>query len=164
MAEAVYDDEANYEDPVVKVDTIGNLEGAKRAFFNNQTDEFMRELTSVTTPYRYFRAVYKFADEFAGRAAFIASNFNRNLVREFGEHRKYFFCAFRCFADSVENKNYTYESYWIVNTPADLETIIGSRLHDFEVEEMTDISQFVSGFNRREMKETEPMVSQEYVH
>jgi hypothetical protein len=166
-----FDDEANYNDPVVKHTTIGNLEGLKRSFFgiyrssdveSDQTPEQCKtafETELLGSSFLFFKASFKNSDEYTGRYEFIARNFNKGLVREFDEFSKYFFNVFRCYCVDTEAKKYDYISYWIVNTTDELKTIT-DRVDDFTLEPV-DKAEFLVNF----VKQTnDALISEEYVH
>ncbi len=144
--------------PIEKFSTIGNLENAKRFFFNGNFEEFQKEIKSK--PYKFYCVNYKYNSDFDGRMDFIARNFNRGFVQEFENIRKYFMIVFRC--NEVEPKVYQFTSQWIVNTNDTIETVIKSRYDDFDFQEITgehDITTFMDNF-----KKTENYLSEEYVH
>ncbi len=148
--------EETYNEPQAKFSTIGNLESAKRAFFNNQHDEFTKAIDQKE--YKYMKCIYKYSSDYDNRPEFIARNFNRGLAKDLDDYRKYFMCVFRCI--KKENNTYEYVSYWIVNTNDSIDKIIGSRYDDFEWNE-TDKTLFIEKFNK---SNEESVISEDYVH
>jgi hypothetical protein len=152
MAENYSDDE--FTTPVVKEKTIGNLESAKHAFFNNENEEFVKALQSK--PYKFYKATYKYWDDYTGRPDFIVRNFNRGTIQNLDDFRKYFLVCFR--ANVVENKTYKFESYWVYNIE-DAKKILGSTYDDYEWSEVS-FDEFITNFN----KSTNEYVSEDYLH
>jgi hypothetical protein len=160
MAEETEQIDEVYNDPVTKYSTIGNLENAKRAFFNNDYDGFLKEVKSK--PYKLFVCSYNYSSDFDGRPEFIARNLNRGFVKDLEDNKKYFMCVFRC--TKQEEKVYQYKSLWIVNT-TDLNTILGIRYDDFTWSEITDefnTNTFFQDFKKQE--ENDNLVSEDYLH
>jgi hypothetical protein len=158
MAEEV---EETYIDPVTKYSTIGNLENAKRAFFNNDYDGFIKEINEK--PYKFFVCNYKYSSDFDGRPDFIARNLNRGFVKDLEDNKKYFMSVFRCV--KKEEKVYDYKSLWIVNTNDEISSILGSRYEDFSWTEITDDinkNTFFCDFKKQE--ENDNIVSEDYLH
>ncbi len=154
-------EEENFNEPVVKYTTIGNLENAKKAFFNSDFETFKKELTSK--PYKYYKCNYKFNDDYEGRPTFVARNLNNGFVKELDEFRKYFMVCFRCDEKEPNTKKYNYTSLWIVNTTDNIEKIISSRYDDFEWNEITIEDSNNSFFD--EFKKTDDIyISEEYLH
>lgn len=159
--------EENYNDPVAKFTTIGNLENCKRGFFNNENELFISELKSK--PYKFFDVTYKFSDDYTGRPSFIARNLNRGFVKDLEDFRKYFFVVFRC--KEISEKTYSYASKWIVNTTDDIKKIIGERYDDFEWKEVnssgiTEFNNFINDFMKQDKTDEDVpgLVNEEYVH
>lgn len=152
-----------YNDPVAKYSTIGNLENAKRAFFNNDYDGFLKEIKAK--PYKFYVSAYKYSEDLDERPEFIARNLNRGFVKDFEGSKKYFMSVFRCIKSTTREKSYEYTSLWIVNTTDGLDKILGSRYDDFTWTQYTDetnISSFFEDFKRKE--EQDNLVSEDYLH
>lgn len=149
-----------YNDPVVKHSTIGNLETAKRLFFNNDFDSFVKEIKQK--PYKLYNCTFKYASDFEGRPEYIARNLNRGLCKEMDDYKKYLMCVFRCY--QVGDRVYEYKSQWIVNTNDELSKVLGDRYEDFEwVEVASDSSDsFFEEFKKKQ--ESENLVTEDYVH
>ena len=147
--------EETYQDATIKYSTFGNMEGVKRAFCNNQHDEFITELEKVK--YQYYSATYKYWDDFTGRPDFVARNLNKGFIQSFGDNRKYYFTCFRCV--ETDNKVYTFESFWIVNS-SEFKTILGSSYDDYDWTEM-DQTIFLEKFKKQD---NENVISEDYVH
>ena len=122
------DIEENYQEPVRKFNTFGNLENAKRAFVSRDYDKFEQELKLA--PYCFFRSTYNYPSLFDGKFDFIAANFTSGLVQELDNYRKYFFVVHRCVQPTSTEKKYEFKSMWIVNTSS-VEDIYGDRYNDF---------------------------------
>ena len=148
------DNDVTYNDPVVKHDTIGNLEGAKHAFFNGNLDEFVTEMKSKE--YKYYKATYKYWDDYTGRPDFIARNLNRGFVQNLDDKRKYFLTCFRC--NETEPKTYQFVSYWVVNT-SDHKKVLDSTYDDFDWEDVT-FDVFFENFKRN----PDNCVTEDYLH
>jgi hypothetical protein len=149
----VYSDE-EFTTPVVKEKTIGNLENAKRAFFNNQSEEFVKGLESK--PYKYYKATYKYWDDYTGRPDFVVRNFNRGMIQNLEDYRKYFLVCFR--ALTVQEKTYQFESFWVFNVE-NAKDLLGSFYDDFEWTEIS-LTDFTDKFN----KSSNEYVSEDYLH
>ena len=147
--------EDTYQDITVKYTTFGNMEGLKRAFCNNQIDEFITELGKAK--YQYYSATYKYWDDFTGRPDFVARNLNKGFIQSFGDNRKYYFTCFRCV--ETNNKVYTFESLWIVNTP-DFKTMLGTSYDDYDWVEM-EVGALIDKFKKQD---DETIISEDYVH
>lgn len=152
MTEYYSDEEFNTH--VVKEKTIGNLESAKHAFFNNQNDEFVKALQSK--PYKFYKASYKYWDDYTGRPDFIVRNFNRGMIQNLDDFRKYFLVCFR--ATTIEEKTYKFDSFWVYNVE-DAKKILGSTYDDFEWSEV-QIDDFLINFK----KSTNEYISEDYLH
>jgi hypothetical protein len=161
MVEEIEQIEEIYNDPITKYSTIGNLENAKRAFFNNDYDGFVKEINSK--PYKLFVCNYKYSSDYDGRPDFIARNLNRGFVKDLEDNKKYFMCVFRCI--KKDDKIYDYKSLWIVNSNDQINLILGSRSEDFFWTEITDDlnkNTFFTDFNKQENNEN--IVSEDYLH
>ncbi len=154
------EDIENYSEPTTKFSTIGNLEKAKRSFFNNDHPGFVSEINSK--PYKFYKTSYKYSSDYDGRPEFIARNLNGGFSKDLEDLRKYFMCVFRC--NNVGDKIYSYDGHWIVNTNDQLSTILGSRYDDFNWTEMVtdeEKNKFMEEFKKVDENK---VVSEEYVH
>lgn len=151
-----------YTEPTAKFSTIGNLEKAKRCFFNNEFDGFVSDVN--TKPYKFFKTIYKYSSDYDGRPEFIARNLNGGFSKDLEDLRKYFMCVFRC--NKVGDKVYQYSGHWIVNTNDELSKMLGSRFEDFEWIEVNtddDKNTFLNEF-KKSPEDSETVISEEYVH
>lgn len=157
--------EETYEEPVKKFPTFGNLEGAKRAFFNKDYTEFVNQLK--LQPYQYFRASYNGASDYDDSPSFVAKNFATGLVKELDDFRKYFLVVHRCEQPNTEVRKYKYESLWIVNTPS-IQDVYGERYNDFTFSQVsesdpTEFEKFLSDF-QPVPDDAETILAEKYVH
>ena len=148
------ENEITYTDPILKYDTIGNLEKAKHAFFNNELDEFVKEMTSKE--YKYCKAVYKYNEDYSGRPDFVVRNLNRGFIQNLDDVRKYFLTCFRC--NEVDTKVYSFESYWVINTQ-DPAKVLESVYEDFTWTNIT-FEEFYEKFKRV----GENCITEDYLH
>jgi hypothetical protein len=141
-----------FNDPVLKFDTIANLECAKRAFFNKDYVTFSEEIKAK--PYQLYYVNYKFNTDMNDKLPYICSNLNTGFAKEFSDFTKYIFCCFRCIQPDTNIKNYLYSSLWIINT-SDIQKILGSRYDDFEwsICNADMIDQFISNFIQQQKEE-----------
>ena len=146
--------EENFNDPVEKFDTFGNLENTKRAFFNKEYEVFETELKKI--PCKFYYATFRDSSEMDGRPDFVAKNFTTGLVKELDDFRKYFLTVFRCFKN--DNGTYTYESLWIVNT-SDVKKLYKDRYDDFTWKDADD--NFLNLFRPCE---ADNLVNEKYLH
>lgn len=159
--------EDNYEDPVVKISTIGNLETCKRAFFANEFDTLVTELKSK--PYNFFSAEYKDASDMDGKMSFIAKNLNSGFVQQLDGNAKYLFSVFRCHQPDQTASNYVFKSLWIVNVSStDFPAVLGSTYESFNftVVDASDESQFTTFVNdfKKKSSDDETLVGEKYFH
>ncbi len=144
--------------------TITNMEDIKRAFFSKDYDvayELIRQ-----HPFKFYKASYKYADDNAGRPAFVAKNLLRGFVQSLDNYRKNLMVGFRCIQIGGE-QNYKYPSYWIVNSNDDLKTIIGSIYDDFEFVPVVDDEKILRMYRRMQKNEDETdteLVGEAYLH
>jgi len=159
MAEEIIEE---YVENVPKFQTIGNLENAKRAFFNEEYDKFESDV--LAKPYKFYTCYYKYSADYNGKPEFIGRNLNNGFNKQLEDYRKYLMCVFRC--HKLINYMYQYTSLWIVNTPEDLSKIIGTIHDDFEWEELvTEESKkkFLNKFKKQEETDSE-LISECYLH
>lgn len=144
-------------------DTITNMEDIKRAFFNKDYNTAFEQIK--LTNLRLFKGNYKFNDDKDGAPEFVAKNLLRGFEKNFEDNRKYFMICFRCFKTSSSNEpnKYVYQSYWIINTNKDLESVVGSIYEDYEFEEVVDKDQFLNNIIKLD-EDTPTLIGQIYVH
>jgi hypothetical protein len=125
--------------------TFTNMEDMKRAFCNNEIDEFIKLLKSQ--PYLFYKAEYKYASDMDGKPDYVARNFVKGFIKNLDDYRKYFFNCFRCYES---DRTYKYPSWWIVNTPTDMPTILGDYVDDFTFTQLgsDDLDKFIKEFNK----------------
>jgi hypothetical protein len=150
-------DEDNYEEPEKKFSTITNMEEIKRAFFNNDYQLFNELINNFN--FKYYRADYKYSSEKDGAPEFIAKNLVKGFVRNLDDYRKYLMVCFRCYKN--ENNNYTYPSFWIVNSNDNIKDIIGSIYDDYIYVEENDITTFLKEIQK---VDDESCIVESYVH
>lgn len=143
--------------------TITNMEDIKRAFFSKDYDTAYQLIRQH--PFKFYKANYKYADDNAGRPAFVAKNLLRGFVQSLDDYRKYLMVGFRCISN-VENR-YSYPSYWIVNSNDDLKTILGSIYDDFAfipVVEEERIVRMYRNMQKNEDETDEALIGEVYLH
>ena len=143
--------------------TITNMEDIKRAFFSKDYDTAYQLIRQH--PFKFYKANYKYADDNAGRPAFVAKNLLRGFVQSLDDYRKYLMVGFRCIS-IVENR-YSYPSYWIVNSNDDLKTILGSIYDDFEfipIVEEERIIRMYRNMQKNEDETDEALIGEVYLH
>jgi len=130
----------DYEEPIIKFDTITNMENIKRAFFNGEYELFEKQIK--LNPFKFYIVDYKYNSDKNNAPDFSAINLLKGFIRNFDNYRKYFMICFRCY--QYQNKNeYKYKSLWIVNTNEPIKNIIGSIWDDFIFEETFDSDNFI---------------------
>jgi hypothetical protein len=137
-----------------KLETIGDLESIKRAFFNKQYDEFETLLKS--SPYKFYKGEH---DNQTYSMDFIAKNYATGLAHSC-DVSKYAFVSFEC--NKVERNTYEYKSYWIVNTSEDITKTSNSNDFEFEYWKFTetDVDELIKFF----MNKNDEQIAKEYVH
>ena len=143
--------------------TITNMEDIKRAFFSKDYDTAYQLIRQH--PFKFYKANYKYADDNAGRPAFVAKNLLRGFVQSLDDYRKYLMVGFRCISN-VENR-YSYPSYWLVNSNDDLKTILGSIYDDFAfipVVEEERIVRMYRNMQKNEDETDEALIGEVYLH
>ncbi len=164
------DDDDQGEDDVPKeikpvYSTIVNMEDIKRAFFNKDYKLF--SVLIWPHPFKYYNVNYKYASDNTGRPAYIAKNLLRGFVQGLDEYRKYFIVCFRCILVNKETNEYTYPSYWIVNSNDDIKTILGSLYDDYEfnlVEKENEIASLLNKMEKNENEEDDTLIGEIYLH
>lgn len=156
------DDDEDYKEPVIKYDTITNMEDMKRAFFSEDYELFENLVREHN--FRLYNGNYKFSGDKDGCAEYNAKNLIRGFVRNFEDYGKYFMICFRCFLNVVNDKNtFLYTSLWIVNTNDDISKITGTLSDDFELKEVLDKDTFYKEMRKLD-PDTENLVGEGYVH
>jgi hypothetical protein len=167
VAEVKPKEEEDDDEPIKEVkpvfSTITNMEDIKRAFFSKDYDTAYQLIRQH--PFKFYKANYKYADDNAGRPAFVAKNLLRGFVQSLDDYRKYLMVGFRCISN-VEN-SYSYPSYWIVNSNDDLKTILGSIYDDFvfiPVVEEERIVRMYRNMQKNEDETDEALIGEVYLH
>jgi hypothetical protein len=164
------EDEDQCEDDIPKeikpiYSTIVNMEDIKRAFFNKEYDNFKDMIREH--PFKYYQANYKYASDNTGRPGYVAKNLLRGFVQGLDDYRKYFIVCFRCILTNKDINEYSYPSYWIVNSNDDLKTILGSLYDDYEfnlVEEQREIASLLKKMEKNENEEDDTLIGEIYLH
>jgi len=164
------DDDDQGEDDVPKevkpvYSTITNMEDIKRAFFNKDYKLFSVLIWSH--PFKYYNVNYKYASDNTGRPAYVAKNLLRGFVQGLDEYRKYFIVCFRCILVNKETNEYSYPSYWIVNSNDDIKTILGSLYDDYEfnlVEKDNEITSLLNKMEKNENEDDDSLIGEIYLH
>ena len=132
----------------------------KRAYFSDEPELFSQLRKSH--PFRFYRASYKYADEYTGRPAFVAKNLIRGFVRNLEMVSAWLMVRFQCMV--VDSTNYEYTSYWIVNAREPLSEILGSMYTDFEFIEMTEPEIGLAWTKRPADEDDDRFVGELYLH
>lgn len=161
------DDEDEEEIKEVKpvYSTITNMENLKREFFNKEYVNFRESMKQH--PFKMYQANYKYASDNDGRPEFVARNLLRGFIQGLDDYRKYLLVCFRCILQDVENKKYSYPSYWIVNSNDDLSVILGSLYDDYEfspIELEEDKLNIMLEMEKKEQEENVSLVGESYLH
>lgn len=145
--------------------TIVNMEDIKRAFFNKEYDNFKDMIREH--PFKYYTSNYKYASDNTGRPGYVAKNLLRGFVQGLDDYRKYFIVCFRCILTNKETNEYSYPSYWIVNSNDDIKTILGSLYDDYDfnlVEEQNEITSLLKKMEKNENEEDDTLIGEVYLH
>lgn len=123
------DDEGTEEKKVAysKITKFG-LEDVKRAFCNNDFDNFKKLVKEQNPPFKLLIADYVDAEEFQGKMDFMLQNRGKGFVKDLEDVRQYFFVTFVCYK---KDGKVVFKSYWIVNTNDELKTVLGSDYDSF---------------------------------
>jgi hypothetical protein len=164
------DDDDQGEDDVPKevkpvYSTIVNMEDIKRAFFNKEYETFNTLIGQH--PFKYYQVNYKYASDNTGRPGYVAKNLLRGFVQGLDDYRKYFIVCFRCILTNKETNEYSYPSYWIVNSNDDIKTILGSLYDDYDfnlVEEQNEIISLLKKMEKNENEEDDTLIGEVYLH
>lgn len=170
--EKTEDEDHDQEDDVPKevkplYSTITNMEDIKRAFFCKEYETFQQLVRDQ--PFKYYKAIYKYAEDNTGRPTFVAKNLLRGFVQSLDDYRKYLMVGFRCISHmGIDNvTHYIYPSYWIVNSNDELKTILGSLYDDFEFTSVEDPDRIIRMLRRMEKNEDDSddaLVGEVYLH
>ena len=155
--------EESFEDKKLVFSTITNMEDIKRAFFSKEYDEAYELIKQH--PFKFYKAQYKYGSDNDGRPAYIAKNLLRGFVQNLDDYRKNFLICFRCI--SIQEKKYTYHSYWIVNSNDDLKTILGSLYDDFHFTPVVEQERIVRMYRNMQKNEDESdteLIGEVYLH
>jgi hypothetical protein len=147
---------------VPKYPTICNMEDMKRAFFSGEYELFrimFCDQQKTDNKLKLYRVNYKFASDFDRKPDFMARNLLSGFVQSLDDFRKYFMICFRCI--KTEFNTYIYQSHWIVNTDANIKTVLGSIYDDNEFIVHDDINLFLSDF---EKKTSDKIIGEVYLH
>jgi len=145
--------------------TIVNMEDIKRAFFNKDYETFNTLIGEH--PFKYYTSNYKYATDNTGRPAYVAKNLLRGFVQGLDDYRKYFIVCFRCILVNKETNEYSYPSYWIVNSNDDIKTILGSLYDDYDfnlLEEQSEITSLLKKMEKNENDEDDGLIGEIYLH
>jgi len=156
------DDQCIYKETKPVYSTIVNMEDIKRAFFNKDYKLF--SVLIWQHPFKYYQVNYKYASDYTGRPAYVAKNLLRGFVQGLDEYRKYFIVCFRCILVNKETNEYSYPSYWIVNSNDDIKTILGSLYDDYEFNLVEKDNEITSLLNKMEKNENEELIGEIYLH
>jgi hypothetical protein len=145
--------------------TITNMEDIKRCFFNKEYESFHTLVRQH--PFKFYMANYKYSSDNTGRPSYVAKNLLRGFVQGLDDYRKYFLVCFRCILSNKETSEYSYPSYWIVNSNDDLKTILGSLYDDYEfiiVNEEDAICKLLKEMEKNEDEKDDTLIGEVYVH
>jgi len=155
------------EESKVKANVIVNMEEIKRAFFNNEIEQFIQLIKQHQ--FAYYRATYKYSSDNNGKPEYIAKNLVGGFVRNMEDYSKYFLTCFRCY----KNENsYEYPSLWIVNIgPSDdqvfsIEDVIGSLYDDYDFVPVTEtmMDDFLNDLEKKANGSDDNLIIEKYVH
>lgn len=162
------DDDEEQEIKEVKpvYSTITNMEEIKRTFFCKDYGQFFELINQY--PFKYYKVNYKYASDNNGRPDYAARNLLRGFLQGLDDYRKYLMVCFRCILVDKEVKEYTYPSYWIVNSNDDIKSIMGTLYDDYEfilVDNEDEIRHFLKKIERTdEDEENDSLIGEVYLH
>lgn len=163
------DDQCNDDTPKeVKpvYSTIVNMEDIKRAFFNKEYETFNTLIGQH--PFKYYQVNYKYASDNTGRPTYVAKNLLRGFVQGLDDYRKYFIVCFRCILTNKETNEYSYPSYWIVNSNDDIKNILGSLYDDYDFNLVEDQDEITSLLKKMEKAQgddqDDTLIGEIYLH
>lgn len=145
--------------------TITNMEDIKRAFFNKEYDTFYTLVRQH--PFKYYKVNYKFSDDNIGRPSYVAKNLLRGFVQGLDDYRKYLMVCFRCILVNKETNEYSYPSYWIVNSNDDIKIILSSLYDDYDfimLDEDVAIHKLLKQMEKNEDENDDTLIGEVYVH
>lgn len=146
--------------------TIVNMEDIKRAFFNKEYETFNTLIGQHS--FKYYKSNYKYASDNTGRPGYVAKNLLRGFVQGLDDYRKYFIVCFRCILINKETNEYSYPSYWIVNSNDDIKTILGSLYDDYDfnlVEEQSEITNLLKKMEKAQGDDQDDtLIGEIYLH
>lgn len=150
--------------PVLKFNTITNMEDIKRAFCNKEYETF--DSLVIAHPFKFYCVNYKYSSDKNGCPDYAARNLIRGFVRNLDELRKYVFAGFRCVLTDPENKIYSYPSLWIVNSTDPLNVVFKDMSEDFDFNEVKqeDIPVFLTNFRKTNYDELTNVIDELYAH
>ena len=156
------DDVPNEVKPVYS--TIANMEDIKRAFFSKEYDTALELIKQQ--PFKYYSANYKYSSDNTGRPSYVAKNLLRGFIQGLDDYRKYFMICFRCILDNKETNEYSYPSYWVVNTNDDLKTVLGSVYDDYDFLEIEadSVDCLLKKMRKTEDENDEALIGEVYLH
>lgn len=107
-------------------------------FFTSRDEQFEQELKSRS--FKLFKATYD-SSEVLDREKYKIKNLNKTFASSISEDfSRYIFACFRVTNDAI------FESYWISNYNGDINDLMKD--YSFTFEEISDIDQFISCFNK----------------
>ena len=145
--------------------TITNMEDIKRAFFSKEYDTFHQLVKQH--PFKYYKATYKFSSDNIGRPGYIAKNLLRGFVQGLDDYRKYLMVCFRCILVNKDTTEYSYPSYWIVNSNDDIKNILGSFYDDYDFTSLDDeetVNKVLKKMEKNEDENDEALIGETYLH
>jgi len=145
--------------------TITNMEDIKRAFFSKEYDTFHQLVKQH--PFKYYKANYKFSSDNIGRPGYVAKNLLRGFVQGLDDYRKYFMVCFRCILINKDTTEYSYPSYWIVNSNDDIKSILGSFYDDYDFIDLDDeesVNRILKKMEKNEDENDEALIGEAYLH
>ena len=143
---------------VKKPEKIMNMEELKRAFFNGEYDEFDKLLKE--SELILMEGDYKYNNDYDGKPSYISNNFARGVSQRVGKENSYLMCCFRCYKNG---DNYNFPSMWIINTKVD-KCYFGDIVEDYDLNNVTDIDNFMKNIRKINEDSDENLVSEYYVH
>lgn len=160
IKEVTVEEEENFEEPKITINTIANMEDIKRAFFNKEYDEFNTLIKAHN--FSYYTANYKYSSDNDNKPDYIAKNLVGGFVRNIEDFSKYFLTCFRCYKNG---SNFDYPSLWIVNIDPEktISDVIGTIYDDFVFTKVDDPTQFLLDLEKKQDLD-ENLLIEKYVH
>ncbi len=149
------------EDSIVqtKPETIINMEEIKRAFFNEEYNEFDRLMNE--NELLLYSGEYNYSDEYDGKPEFVAKNLIKGFTQRLNSQSKYLMICFRCYK---KDGGYIFPSLWIVNTKSHLNNLLGDFVEDFSLNEIDNKKYFLQNIQKNTSDTDENLVGEFYVH